>query len=154
MSIKLSTFRLISCYEDMVQDMSFPRFVEYVLEEATRENCFDSSLGCQINEHIRWKRWTWRKDLMSDSESNYSRIDLTMTSVTTATSSMMSSAVSRTSGMTPCTLPSSKTWQKCFPSWPWSIARPGGQGPLLTGLSFTCPSSTLSNGGSCMSYMS
>ena len=52
-SIKLSTFRLISCYEDMVQDMSFPKFVEYVLEEATRENCFDSSLGCQINEHIR-----------------------------------------------------------------------------------------------------
>lgn len=68
--MKYFPIRLISCYEDKVleapdtnpiyfdlvkkyEDISFVKFVEYVLEGATRSNCFDRSSACQINEHFR-----------------------------------------------------------------------------------------------------
>ena len=40
---------LVNKYEDI----SFVRFVQYVLEGATKNNCFDRSSACPINEHFR-----------------------------------------------------------------------------------------------------
>ena len=44
---------IISDLVNKYEDISFVRFVEYVLEGATKNNCFDRSSACQINEHFR-----------------------------------------------------------------------------------------------------
>ena len=62
--------RLVSAYEDKVlhdpdttkiyfdlvkeyDSTSFEKFVEYVLENASTQNCSDISASCYINEHFR-----------------------------------------------------------------------------------------------------
>ena len=51
-----------SCYpnyttlSDLVvkyENISFVRFVDYVIGEATKHHCFDRSSACQVNEHYR-----------------------------------------------------------------------------------------------------
>ena len=71
--MKVFLHRLISCYEDKIlyapdtevfyfeivkqfqtyHEISFTTFVEYVIAEATKSNCFARSSTCWINPHFR-----------------------------------------------------------------------------------------------------
>ena len=48
-----TTHYYLSDLVNKYENISFTKFAEYVIEEATRYNCFDKSFACSVNEHFR-----------------------------------------------------------------------------------------------------